>query len=107
MHLWTQRAFAECALRLPTPSAASPIPGTACPARPCSILGLCSCAAESIFRGSSGQASDSSSSHETLQDSVQAGRLSGTEARSRHALTLPLSLHTLLNCLAGKSFFQC
>src|SRR2546427_1842924 len=89
-------------MRLPVPRAASPIPGTASPARLCSILGPCSYAAGSIFREFLGQASDSSSSHVTLQDSDQVGRLSGTEARSR---SLPLRPVTLVGCLTGKSFF--
>src|SRR6266480_3573794 len=105
--LGTSRSFGEDALRLPALSAVSPTPGTACPARLCLILGPCSYAAGSIFREFLDQASDSSSSHETLQGSVQAGRLSGTEACSRHALTLPLLFHTLLDCLDGKSLFHC
>src|SRR6266550_49044 len=103
--LGTSRSFGEGALRLPALSAASPIPGTACPARLCSILGPCSYAAGSIFRGFLDQASDSSSSHETLQGSAQAGRLSGTEARSRPSRSLPLRLVTLVSYFLGESFF--
>src|SRR5207247_5945172 len=95
--LGTSRSFGEDALRLPALSAVSPTPGTACPARLCLILGPCSYAAGSIFREFLDQASDSSSSHETLQDSFQSVRLSGIEARSRQALTLPLLFHTFLD----------
>src|SRR5437899_12805792 len=85
------------------------MPGTACPSRLCSILGPCSYAAGSIFREFLDQASDSSSSHVTLQVSAEAGRLSLTEARSRPARSLPLRLLTLVICLLGESFlfFQC
>src|SRR5437667_1195109 len=58
-----------------------------------------------FFREFLGQASDSSSSHVTLQDSDQVGRLSGTEARSRPGRSLPLRLVTLVGCLPGKSSF--
>src|SRR5438876_10432063 len=105
MHLRARWSFAESALRLPAPLAASPIPGTACPARLCSILGPWSYAAGSTFREFLGQASDSSSSHVTLQDSDQVGRLSGTEARSRLGRCLPLCLVTLVVCLPGNLFF--
>src|SRR5207249_5361406 len=104
--LGTSRSFGEDALRLPALSAVSPTPGTACPSRPCSILGPCSYAAGSIFREFLDQASDSSSSHETLQDSAQAGQLSLTEVRSRPVRSLPLRLLTLVGCLLGE-FFLC